>query len=45
MNSLNPRRFVAMLIKESLQILRDPASLLIAFALTAVPAVPVRLRP
>jgi ABC-2 type transport system permease protein len=29
----NPRRFVAMLIKESLQILRDPASLLIAFAL------------
>jgi ABC-2 type transport system permease protein len=33
MNLFNPRRFVAMLIKESLQILRDPASLLIAFAL------------
>ena len=33
MNLLNPRRFVAMLIKESLQILRDPASLLIAFVL------------
>jgi ABC-2 type transport system permease protein len=29
----SPRRFVAMLIKESLQILRDPASVLIAFAL------------
>lgn len=33
MKLFNPRRFVAMLIKESLQILRDPASLLIAFAL------------
>ncbi len=33
MSLLNPRRFLAMLIKESLQILRDPASLLIAFAL------------
>jgi ABC-2 type transport system permease protein len=33
MRLFNLRRFVAMLIKESLQILRDPASLLIAFAL------------
>ncbi len=33
MNLFNPRRFLAMLIKESLQIFRDPASLLIAFAL------------
>jgi ABC-2 type transport system permease protein len=33
MRVFNSRRFVAMLSKESLQILRDPASLLIAFAL------------
>jgi ABC-2 type transport system permease protein len=33
MSLFNARRFAAMLIKESLQILRDPASLLIAFAL------------
>ena len=33
MSLFDPRRCVAMLIKESLQILRDPASLLIAFAL------------
>ena len=33
MSLFNPRRFVAMLLKESLQILRDPACLLIAFVL------------
>jgi ABC-2 type transport system permease protein len=33
MSLFKPRRFRAMLIKESLQILRDPASLLIAFVL------------
>ena len=33
MNLFDARRFVAMLTKESLQILRDPASLLIAFVL------------
>lgn len=33
MSLFNPRRVLAMLTKESLQILRDPASLLIAFVL------------
>jgi ABC-2 type transport system permease protein len=33
MSLFNPRRFVAMLLKESRQILRDPACLLIAFVL------------
>jgi ABC-2 type transport system permease protein len=33
MSLFNPRRFVAMLLKEALQILRDPSCLLIAFVL------------
>ena len=33
MSVFNPRRFAALLVKETLQIMRDPSSLLIAFAL------------
>jgi len=32
-NAINPRRFAAMLVKESLQIMRDPSTFLIAFVL------------
>ena len=32
-NAINPRRFTAMLVKESLQIMRDPSTFLIAFVL------------
>lgn len=36
MSLFNPRRFMALLVKESLQIFRDPSTLLIAFALPPI---------
>ena len=36
MTGLDPRRIAALLVKESLQIIRDPSTLLIAFLLPLI---------